>query len=391
MSNSNYASINNRATARVEIGRRRPVSPPAAPLQRESNHFRIPDPDCYLVDREAQASFRNDDDDEESSGVATAFPEESLSKNGVRVRNYVITYYPGGETPIIITPKSVRPPEHYVQYMLKPTHKQFTFFATCLEVAPTTGRLHGHLYVELKEGQTVTWLKNQLGTTHIKAFARKGTQKQARDYVYKVAQYSDKDHTCLANVIMSYKIPGIKPHEYSCIHPYSSGAMKAQGARSDLDRFVDYAMNGTTHKEFLVAEQGTGLRYFKYFNDATEVFDGTHRSSTIRANKRMLYDRYCEQCDQRDEVPMPYYEFTVTVEADPKWSPQSIEHSQNILRMAVDEKADRDEEELQALKNKLATHGGELKNHKDCSVSSDSSDSDSSDSSIDEVAAKTYP
>lgn len=380
MSTSNHASINARVAAltSAEFGRRKPVVSIAAPAA-DSGQRTILSRSERCIDSTPPSS--DSDDDEVASGVATGFPEESVQKNGVRVRNYVVTYYPGGERPIYIDEMSAMHPEHYVQYMLKPTHKQFTFYSSCLEVAPSTKRLHGHMYIELKEGQTITWLKNQLGTTHIKAFARKGTQKQARDYVYKVAQYSQKDYTCLANVLMSFRMPDVKPYQYSCIHPYSYGTMKAQGARSDLDRFVDYAMNGTTHKEFLIAEQGSGLRYFKYFNDATEVFDGTHRSATIRANKRFAYDNYVASCDKEGVVPMPYYEFTMSVDPDAKWSAGSIAHESTLVALAIDQKANEEDEELQAIKNKLSVHGGKYRDPKDTTKKNESeSDSDSDES-----------
>lgn len=385
MSASNKTSIQLRAAkavSRVPQTRdpsERPV--PANVISDAQNSVRMhsalsPQPARAAVS-ELPEIIESDDDDEVESGVAGECPETDSSR-GVRVRNYVITYYPGGDNPVIVDPRSSSPidPSHYVNYFIKPTHKQFTFYATCLEVSPTTGRLHGHLYVELKEGQTITWLKNQLGTNHIKAFVRKGTQKQARDYVYKVGEYTSKAYTALANMLFKYGCTDARL--LKLVHPQCYGVMKKQGERTDLDRFVDYAMNGLTHKEFLATEQGSGLRYFKYFNDATEVFDGTHRSATIRANKRTLYDRYCEECHSRGEAPVPFYEFDV--DADPVWNKESRDYSRSLLRGALEQRSFDEEEHIQGVKNKLKVHGGSYKDPKDTTKQT-KSDDDSDDES----------
>lgn len=305
--------------------------------------------------------------DMEDFDGATEVPPHVKGTRGVQIRNACITYWP--EPPVS---NKINERTHgqlsiqqYAGLMLKPSHKDITFYASCLEVAPSTGRIHGHLYIEFKDPKTTLQIKKIVkeayqktsDTTNDKCFIymRRGTQQQALDYVLKVGKYADKAYTQLS-VKLSH-LREITDEDAEALKPHVCGAQKHQGTRSDLDRYVEMAFDGVQRNEFLAAEKGAGLRYFKYFSDACNVIDGLDRGDTIRANKRVAYDKYLLECDDKGVVPCKFFEFRC--EHDSKWNEESQTHYISTMSAAVEEREFRDDVEREGALNKVIEEGNE--------------------------------
>lgn len=285
------------------------------------------------------------DTDEEFDGGVEA-PPHVKGKRGIQMRNACITYYP----PLPGNLERYLPlaPGELQKYLIKPVSDHIMFYVSALEVAPTTGLLHGHLYVEFKQSMTVLQIQKILGTTECKIFVRKGTAKQATDYVFKRGDYESKQYTQLT-VWLQRRCPSMDPEELRGLLPYVWGAQKKQGQRSDLDRYVEMAMEGVMRCEFLAQERGAGLRYIKYFDNACSAVDGTDRNDQARNNKRIAYDRYVEQCIERNEVPCRFFEFNC--ELDFKVTPESERHRTAAMSAAYEQREEEDQEAWQAAMN----------------------------------------
>jgi len=276
------------------------------------------------------ASLDSDEDFDEAVEV----PEHVKGTRGVQIRNACITYFPPLEGNLDrylpLTAKELS------LHILKPSHASIDFYVTSLEVAPKTGRLHGHMYIEFSQPKTILQIQKMIGTMRSKVFMRKGTQKQAIDYVFKRDKYESKHFTQLSEWLYRQQ-PRMDPEDVpdpvpdvNLVLPFVFGQMKNQGARADLDRFVEMATQGITRAEFLARERGAGLRYIKYYSDACAIFDGLDRNDVARANKRAAYDEYLEACDRRQVAPQRFFEWEC--EHDFKWN--EISRRQHNLRVA---------------------------------------------------------
>lgn len=284
------------------------------------------------------------EDSDEDFDEAVEVPEHVKGSRGVQIRNACITYFPPLEGDLErYLPLTAR---ELSLHILKPSHASIDFYVTALEVAPRTGRLHGHMYIEFNQPKTILQIQKIIGTMKSKVFMRKGTQKQAIDYVFKRDKYECKHHTQLSEWLQfrqprkdKFELPDPVP-EVELILPYVFGQMKNQGARADLDRFVEMATQGITRAEFLARERGAGLRYIKYYSDACAIFDGLDRNDVARANKRMRYEEYIRECDRRGVVPQRFFEWDV--EHDFKWNDISRrQHNQRVAE-ALDERDHHD-------------------------------------------------
>lgn len=286
------------------------------------------------------------DTDEEFDGGLEA-PPHMKGVRGIQLRNACITYYPPfpGNFERYL-PISL---DEIAKHQLRPISDHITFYATALEIAPTTGLLHGHMYIEFKQSMTVLQIQKILGNVDCKIFQRKGTAKQATDYVFKRGDYESKQFTQLA-VFLQRRVPGLQPQDVLHLVPYVWGAQKKQGQRSDLDRYVELAMQGVMRCEFLAQERGAGLRYIKYFDSACSAIDGTDRNDQARNNKRIAYDRYVERCIDRNEVPCRFFEFTH--ELDFKVTPESEKHRAAAMSAAYQQREEEDQEAWQAAVNR---------------------------------------
>lgn len=108
-----------------------------------------------------------------------------------------------------------------------------------LEKCPTTEKLHVHYYVEFTEKVSMKWIKESFNNNTLHCEPRKGTQKQAIDYV-------KKDET---KVFLG---------EYQW---FEIGEKKTQGSRTDLDGMVDMIEENHTGREILLMYRGNGLRH----------------------------------------------------------------------------------------------------------------------------------
>lgn len=113
-----------------------------------------------------------------------------------------------------------------------------------VEKAPTTDRLHFQGYVQLKTGQRLSWVKNNISSTaHFEK--QRGTNQQARDYC-------NKNHTA------------IETSQFVEFGLFTKGA----GQRTDLIQFKDKLKTGTRLRT--VIDEDTGL-YAKYSRFAEKV------------------------------------------------------------------------------------------------------------------------
>jgi len=318
------------------------------------------------------------DTDEEFDGGVQAPPHEK-GKRGIQLRNACITYYP----PLPGNLERYLPlaPGELEKFLLKPVSDHITFYVSALEVAPKTGLLHGHMYVEFKMSMTILQIQKMLGTTECKIFSRKGTAKQATDYVFKRGDYESKQFTQLT-VWLQRRCPKMHPEELQPLLPYVWGAQKKQGQRSDLDRYVEMAFDGVMRCEFLAQERGSGLRYIKYFDNACSAVDGSDRNDQARNNKRIAYDKYVEACIERREVPCRFFEFKA--ELDYKVTDESETHRLNAMSAAFQQREEEDQEAWQGNMNKQFAEANlpeedeeeQKPRHKRKDIVDDSTDSD---------------
>lgn len=322
-----------RSTAAFPDPRAEQLYPPAALAARST-----PDP--------AQVHDPESDTDEEFDGGVEA-PPHVKGKRGIQMRNACVTYYP--PFPGNFERYLPLPIEEIAKYQLRPVSDHILFYATALEVAPKTGLLHGHLYIEFKQSMTILQIQKILGTTECKVFVRKGTAKQATDYVFKRGDYESKQFTQIT-AFLQRRVPNLHPHDILHLVPYVWGVQKKQGQRSDLDRYVEMAMEGVMRCEFLAQERGAGLRYIKYFDSACSAVDGTDRNDQARNNKRIAYDRYVEACIERSEVPCRFYEFNH--ELDFKVTAESEKHRTAAMAAAFQQREEEDQEAWQGAMNK---------------------------------------
>lgn len=256
-------------------------------------------------------------------------PLEAPSKGkGIQIRNAFITYFPvDSEGNSYFFPKSFT--KSFLQVAscqkLYATHPNVSFQISSLEICPSTGRLHGHIYVEFTCSKTVSQIKTIFKSQDLKVFARKGTQQQAIDYIYKVGKYADKAYTRLGDWLEEHGLISSTDNSTN-YRPIIYGVPKKQGARSDLDRYVEMAFDGVQRNEFLASERGAGLRYLRYFSDACSIVDGLDRNDIARANKRVAYEQYLEECDKTGEIPIKYFQFKVGDKPDFSFNPASAEH-----------------------------------------------------------------
>jgi len=108
-----------------------------------------------------------------------------------------------------------------------------------LERCPQSEKLHMHYYCEFTEKVSMRWIKENFNNNTLHCEPRKGTQKQAIDYVKKIETKVYEDE-----------------HQFKF-----SGEPKNQGSRSDLDGMVDMIEEGHTGREILMRHRGNALRH----------------------------------------------------------------------------------------------------------------------------------
>lgn len=117
------------------------------------------------------------------------------------------------------------------------------------ERCPSTLKHHWQGYVEFKEKISIKAIKEIMKDNKIHLEIRKGTQKQAIDYVHKLdTRVTDKI--------------------------YEMGSKKQQGARNDLDNIVDAIEDNLTAKEILLQFRGNALRHMGMIQRGLEAFHG---------------------------------------------------------------------------------------------------------------------
>lgn len=290
------------------------------------------------------------DSDEEFEG-GQLVPEHVKGTRGVQIRNACVTYYPPfpGDFAKYL-PASV---DQLLQFQLRPSSDAISFYVSCLEVAPTTGLLHGHLYIEFTRSMTILQIQKLLGVP-CQVFMRKGTAKQAIDYVYKRDKYQCKNFTTIVSYLSRMQ-PDLRQEDLFRLIPHSQGVQKKQGERADLDRYVEMAMEGVMRCEFLARERGAGLRYIRYFDNACSAVDGTDRNDIARNNKRIAYESYVRRCEETGEVPCRFFEFNV--ELDFKSSSAAEEYRLASMAEAFDQRDEEDQEAWQAAVNQKIAEG----------------------------------
>lgn len=157
----------------------------------------------------------------------------------VRYRNVCITQYlqtkadakkGDGQNPSSQKPKKIFTPKE----LLHDYPNRFNFaIRSPVEKCPTTGKLHHHWYLEMKDQLTMKQLKEIFNDQTIHVERRKGTQQQAityctKDYYSEDRRQYKRDYTSLANS-----------------EELRAGVPKAQGRRSDWVMIHDEIKKGT--------------------------------------------------------------------------------------------------------------------------------------------------
>lgn len=131
---------------------------------------------------------------------------EFVGDNKIRVNNWVLTYWPK-------EPMTLATRDDKVQ-----------FYITQLEICPSTGRLHGHMYIEFRVKVSCKMIKTIFGDNTINCQVRKSTQARAIAYCSKQAT----------------RLEGCNPVMY--------GEVKHAGPRNDLDSKASMVMEiGRAH------------------------------------------------------------------------------------------------------------------------------------------------
>jgi len=156
--------------------------------------------------------------------------------------------------------------EHVVGYVYKK------------EICPETKREHWHTYIEYDDKTSLKFLKKTtFKENELHAERRRGTQKQAIDYVIK--------------------------EETKAGEPVYFGRWKQQGERNDIDEIMDDIREGCTLKEILYQHGGNALRMIHAIEKSAYIHHGFN-----------LLDKWIECCrikdptiDQRDERDEFFY------------------------------------------------------------------------------------
>jgi len=115
----------------------------------------------------------------------------------------------------------------------------------CIWTLEKVDNLHYHFYIEFTEKVSMKWIKENFECDYIDCEPRKGTQKQAINYVKKIEEYKEENTS---------KVYPDKPW-------YECGNKKSQGNRSDLDSMVDMLEEGYMPSDILRTFRGNALRH----------------------------------------------------------------------------------------------------------------------------------
>lgn len=138
------------------------------------------------------------------------------------------------------------------------------------EICPETKKEHFHAYIEGKEKINFNMVKEIFDDKTIHIEPRRGTQKQAIDYVCK--------------------------EETKAGEPVEWGTKKKQGKRSDVDEIYQDVIEGHTLKEILSEHQGNALRMIHAVEKAMLVHHGFCKiDSWIELNRKKVKDRLDEK------------------------------------------------------------------------------------------------
>lgn len=132
------------------------------------------------------------------------------------------------------------------------------------EIAPTTGNVHYHCYIELKREFSRDNIKAALKLPNCDIQPRKGTQKQA-------IIYCTKQRT---------RFPDFVPVFY--------GRPKCPGYRSDLDWLVEAVIQGATVPEIIRMGGGNAMRYVGMIRSTQDAFLGNNKNDIIALYRRQI-------------------------------------------------------------------------------------------------------
>lgn len=122
-----------------------------------------------------------------------------------------------------------------------------------IEVAPTTGKMHWQLYVELQNSMRLTGIKKMFGTAHIEQ--RKGTAVEAYAYVHKNETRFADTEDCQCH------LPN-KPY-WDVLTTPAAAASGGNGVRRDLSDIHQMLKDGKDEKYIADASFALWCRYHK--------------------------------------------------------------------------------------------------------------------------------
>lgn len=120
-----------------------------------------------------------------------------------------------------------------------------SYMVSQIEKCPKTGKLHQQGYIELLRKKTLGGLKKALGVKSTHFEPRRGTSQQAAEYCKKVESR-------------------IEP-------PIEEGEISQQGARTDLERYVDKIKEGVTEYTLMNEETNTWARHGRLYQRTREL------------------------------------------------------------------------------------------------------------------------
>jgi len=233
-----------------------------------------------------------------------------MTAKGIRVRNWFITYWVCGEPKILM-----------------PRGESIMYYCTQLEVCPDTDRLHGHMYIELKDPVSragiCKLLDKKLG--EVWPAVRRGTQKQAIDYCC-------KDYT---------RLQGCTPFHY--------GTPKRAGHRSDLDAIAESVFDGFTKAQIVGAYGGNGFRHLGMVDKLQKSLAGEDLIDNFMTIKRKLWEEHnkkrARNKDPNDREPIPFWRYSLIYNSAEVKAVYNEEYHQSALQLTAEMKDKKDLED----------------------------------------------
>jgi len=136
------------------------------------------------------------------------------------------------------------------------------------------GTIHFQGYIEFDQPKWFSTIKGYLSEPNVVPNAhiepRKGTRKQARDYVYKVGTYAYKAHTLIGEV-------------------YSFGEWVDDGERSDLNQLKDLIEEGATDIDLAETVTSTYARHLQFVDRYRQAIQKELFGRTRRLDLEVVY------------------------------------------------------------------------------------------------------